>query len=337
MRIRWRNLELPTQVVLDEETATKNYGRFTVEPFERGFGTTIGNSLRRVLLSSLEGTAVTHVKIDGVQHEFSTIKGVFEDVTTIILNLKNLLLKIDTEEKVVLKLDKKKHVGPITAADLEHDHHVEIVNPDLHLANCTEKANLALEIHATRGRGYVPAEENESEESEIGLIPVDSIFTPVHRVRFRTEDTRVGKLTNYDKLILEIWTDGTLSPEMAQVEAAKILRRHLSPFIMQDMIGKELQRRQEVKKASQATAERAMDEVRKKLQQSIDGLDLSVRARNCIDSESMATVGDLCCKDEDELLSLRNFGKTSLREIKKKLSDQGLSLGMDVSQYMASN
>jgi DNA-directed RNA polymerase subunit alpha len=323
MRIRWRNFELPTQVVVDRDTLTATYGRFTVEPFERSFGTTVANGLRRVLLSSLEGTAVTSVRIAGIVHEFSTITGVYEDVTDIILNVKNLVVRLQGDEPVMLRVQINKK-GPVTAADIQTIAGAEIVNPDLHLCTLTEKVEFSMELTVKKGRGYVTAEENTIEGQDLGIIPVDSIFSPVRRVKFRTENTRVGKLTNYDKVILEIWTDGAIGPEMALVEAAKIYRKHLNPFVHFFEQGPVLPRPEEriegvpVTEVTGAAAE--------KLNRPISDLDLSVRASNCLAAANIRTIGDLVERTEEEMLQIRNFGRTSLKEVKKKLTELGLSL-----------
>jgi DNA-directed RNA polymerase subunit alpha len=225
MRIRWRNLELPTRVIAEE--LNSGYGRFVAEPFERGFGTTVGNGLRRVLLSSIEGSAVTHVRIQGVRHEFTALPYMVEDITDFILNVKKLLIRLHSEGPVTLRIDRNTK-GAITGADVVCDPGAEIVNPELHICSLAEDAEFVCEMTARRGRGYVSADENAEEDAEIGIVPVDSIFSPVHRVRYRIGNTRVGKLTNYDKLVLEIWTDGTVSPEDALVEASKIYRKHLN-------------------------------------------------------------------------------------------------------------
>ncbi len=330
IRVKWRELELPTRVVLERETATSEYGKFMIEPFEKGFGTTVGNSLRRCLLSSLEGTAVTHVQIKGVKHEFTPVKGVYEDVTDIILNIKKLLLDIHTDQPVKLSIDTKK-AGEIRAKDLVVDHNTEVVNGDLLLCTVSEDVDFRMDLTARRGRGYVTADENMSEEQELGVISIDSIFSPVRRVRWRTEDTRVGKLTNYDKLILEIWTDGTITAEMALVEASKILRKHLNPFIQYFNAGREIQRN-ESRKEEAVERERHKEDIRRVLERPVEDLDLSVRASNCLQAEGIKTIGELVQRSEDEMLKVRNFGKTSLREIKKKLEDLGLGLGMDLAE-----
>ncbi|MBI4576055.1 MAG: DNA-directed RNA polymerase subunit alpha [Planctomycetes bacterium] len=328
MRIRWREFELPTRVEVDRPTLTPTYGRFTAEPFERGFGTTVGNSLRRVLLSSIEGTAVTSLRIEGVQHEFSSIPGVVEDVTDIILNVKQLLVRLHSDEPQRIRIDKAGK-GVVTAADIIHDATVEVVNPELHVATLADDGRLQMEMEVRKGRGYVTAEEHMRGEQEIGLIPVDSIYSPVLRVKYHTENTRIGQLTNYDKLLLEVWTDGTVTPEMAMVEAGKILRKHLSPFVAYFETGSQFVP-DEARDAEERRGAKEKRELMEKLARPISDLDLSVRASNCIEAEGIRTVGELCARTETSMLKVRNFGKTSLKEIKKKLSDLGLSLGMEV-------
>lgn len=325
MRIRWRNFELPSKVQLEEETSTDSYGKFQVEPFERGFGTTIGNGLRRVLLSSIEGTAVTSVKIEGVVHEFSTIPGVYEDVTQIILNIKKLRVRMHTDAPCTLRIDVSEK-GEVTAANIETDHNVEVVNTDLGICRLTDDVRFYAEIQVKKGRGYVTAEDNVNEDQEIGVIPVDSIFSPVYRVRYAIENTRVGKFTNYDRLVLEIWTDGTVVPEMALVEASKIYRKHLNPFVQYFELKEDLAVEGGVlaPEGDETAKRREMDEL---LSKSVDMLDLSVRSKNCLDSENILLVGDLVRFTESELLKVRNFGKTSLKEVKSKLAALGLSLG----------
>ncbi len=327
MRIRWRTFELPSRVVVDHGTLSSTYGRFIIEPFEKGFGHTIGNGLRRVLLSSIEGSAVTLVKIENVLHEFSSIPGVLEDVTDIILNIKQLLVKIKGDEPVTMKIDVERK-GAVTGADIITDQRAEVVNRDLVIATLTEKVSFRVEMTARRGRGYVTAEENLAEEQEIGVIPVDSNYSPVKRVRYKVEDTRVGKITNYDKLIMEVWTDGTIRPERAVVEAAKVYRKHLNPFVHYLHPGEDATV-PEVAVMADEEAEKEAQRVRSLLARPIEDLDLSVRARNCLDAEHLATVGDLVRRSEGDLLRIKNFGKTSLKEVKKKLADLNLSLGME--------
>ena len=326
MRIRWRGLELPTRVMSDPEVSTPTYARFVIEPFERGFGTTVGNSLRRILLSSLEGAAVTNVKIAGADHEFSSMPAVREDITDIILNLKRLIVKSHSDTPKTLRVHGAV-AGPITADLVEADPAVEIINRDLVLATLTDNVEFDMEMAVETGRGFVPAEEMvpEDADQEIGKIFVDAAFSPVTRVRYSTEDTRVGQRTNYDRLILEIWTNGTITPEMAMVEAAKILRKHLNPFVQYFELG------ETIVDAGVSEAEAQVDaELQKKLSMSIHELELSVRANNCLDSAKVRSVGELVTKMETELLKIRSFGKTSLREVKRKLADLGLTLGMAV-------
>jgi len=334
MRVRWRDFEIPNSVTCEEETHTSRYGLFIIEPFERGFGVTVGNSLRRILLSSLEGAAVSSVKIEGVQHEFSTLTGVYEDVTDIILNVKNLLLIMHEGEESILRLRRDKK-GEIFAGAIEHDANVDIVNTDLHIATLTQDIPFNMDLRVRRGRGYVTAEENSSGDHEIGTVWVDSAFSPVSRVRYRTEDTRVGQVTNYDRLILEIWTNGTTYPEMALVEAAKILRKHLNPFIQYADLGYQLQKDNGIAQEEREDAG-DVEEVRRKLGMPISSLSLSLRARNCLESENIKTVGELVSRSEAEMIKVRNFGKTSLVEIKKRLTEIGLSLGMDLSRFQDS-
>jgi len=327
MRIRWRNLELPTRVIAEQIDET--YGRFVAEPFERGFGTTIGNGLRRVLLSSIEGSAVATVRIEGVRHEFTALPHLVEDITDVILNIKQILVRLHKDEEVTLRLGRSTK-GTITAADIVCDPGAEIVNPELHICTLAEDAEFSCEMVARRGRGYVPAEENAGPDQEIGVIPIDSIFSPVHRVRYRTENTRVGKLTNYDKLILEIWTDGTISPEDALVEASKIYRKHLNPFVQYGFAGAELagvvEEEPEAPLLPEPEPPSADLQARDRMALPISDLDLSVRASNCLESENIKTIGDLIRMGETQLLALKNFGKTSLREVKLKLGHVGLSL-----------
>jgi DNA-directed RNA polymerase subunit alpha len=333
MRIRWRGLELPSRVLRDEQVSTDTYGRFTAEPFERGFGTTVGNSLRRILLSSLEGAAVTHIKLKGAEHEFSSLPGVMEDVTDIILNVKGLIVKLDSDEAKEMKLTARK-AGAVTAGMIEADPAITIVNKDLVIATLTEDLPFEMTLSVNKGRGYVTAAENitDIEEQEIGLIAVDSMYSPVTRVRYTTEDARVGQKTDYDRLILEIWTNGTLSPEMALVEASKILRKHLNPFVQYFELGSDTANDEAVAALRDANKALIDPELQQKLNMSVQELDLSVRANNCLESAKIQTVRDLVQKTDTDLLKVRSFGKTSLREVKRKLADMGLSLGMDLNQ-----
>ena len=328
MRITWRGLELPTRIERDRDVSSDQYGRFSIEPFERGFGTTIGNSLRRVLLSALEGSAVTSIKIAGVGHEFTTIPGILEDVTDIVLNVKRLVVRLEGDESKTVRVAAKK-AGPVTASMIECDASVQIANGDLVLATLTEDVSFEMEMAVGNGRGYSPAAERLGEadrfEQEVGRIEVDAIYSPVLRVRYKTEDTRVGQRTNYDKLVLEIWTDGTVTPEMALVEAAKILRKYINPFVLYTELGEETVEPGELREEQQAGPD---EEIKAKLAWPIESLDLTVRSRNCLESNHIETVGQLVNMTEADLLKIRSFGKTSLREIQRKLADLGLSLGM---------
>ena len=330
MRVTWRGLELPTRVERDTMVSSDKYGRFSIEPFERGFGTTIGNSLRRILLSSLEGSAVTSIKIAGVSHEFSSISGVMEDVTDIVLNVKSLVIRLQDEGPKIMSVSATK-AGVITAADIVADPAIEVINKDLVLATLTEKVKFEMEMVVENGRGYVPASERiaatDRFEQEVGTIVLDAVYSPVTRVRYTTEDTRVGQRTNYDRLILEIWTNGTVAPEMALVEAAKILRKHVNPFVQYFELGDETVAASKVSEAE--SEEQVVDEeLAKKLSMPIQELELSVRASNCLESAKIEMVGQLAKMTEADLLKIRSFGKTSLREIRRKLADVGLSLGM---------
>ncbi|MGQ0552145.1 MAG: DNA-directed RNA polymerase subunit alpha [Planctomycetota bacterium] len=329
MRIRWRNFELPSNVVVDRDSLTDTYARFTIEPFEKGFGHTIGNGLRRVLLSSIEGTAVTAVRLEGVQHEFSTVKGVMEDVTDIVLNLKGLLVALEQADTVELRLTRSKK-GELKAGQIEAQAGVRILNPEHVICTLTEDVPVSMTISVGRGRGYVTAEEHESDERVIGVISIDSNFSPVTRVRYRIEETRVGKITNYDRLVLEVWTDGTISPEDALVESSRIYRKHLNAFVHYYDLDKAIPA-DEARPAALGGEGGDITKLKGVLATSIEDLDLSVRSRHCLDSENIRTVGDLVQRSEAELLKVRNFGKTSLNEIKKKLASMNLSLGMNLS------
>lgn len=329
MRIRWRGLELPVRVDVEKETLTDSYGKFIAAPFERGFGHSIGNSLRRILLSSLEGSAVVSVRINGVSHEFTTISGVVEDVADIILNIKNLVVKLHTDVPKIIKIEANKK-GGIKAKDIIADASVEIVNKELHIATLSEDVDFGVEMEVRKGRGYLTAEENEPEEQEFGLIPVDSLFSPVRNVRYTIEETRVGRRTNYDKLVMEIFTNSVVSPEMALVEAAKIMKKHLNPFVQYFEIGRELQQ-VEKRMGMESVSEMSEEELNKKLTMPITELDLSVRASNCLETSGIATVGDLVGKTEEQLLEIKNFGKTTLKEVKAKLLPLNLTIGLPVA------
>jgi DNA-directed RNA polymerase subunit alpha len=326
MRIRWRGLELPNRVGSDRTTLTDTYGKFSAEPFERGFGVTVGNSLRRILLSSLEGSAVTRVKIQGVQHEISTIPGVVEDVTDIILNIKSLVVKNASDMPKVIRIERHER-GVVKGADIKADDAVTIHNPEHIIATLTDDVPFVVEMTVENGRGYRTADENVDKDREIGVIPVDSSFSPVVRVKYEIEDTRVGQRTNYDKLVMEIWTNGTVTPQMAVVEGAKILRKHLNPFIQYAEPGPEIAVSEEQKPPGTPDTQ-GDPELERKLNMSLAELELSVRATNCLESEGITTVRDLVIRTDDELLEVRNFGETTLKEVKSKLAERNLHLGM---------
>ncbi|MHC4071921.1 MAG: DNA-directed RNA polymerase subunit alpha, partial [Planctomycetota bacterium] len=295
MRVTWRGLELPTRVERDTVVSSDKYGRFFIEPFERGFGTTIGNSLRRILLSSLEGSAVTSIKIASVDHEFSSISGVMEDVTEIVLNVKSLVIRLHDQGPRTMKVSANK-AGVVTAADIVADPVIEVANKDLVLVTLTEKVKFEMEMVVENGRGYVPASEriaaSDRFDQEVGRIMLDTVYSPVTRVRYTTENTRVGQKTNYDKLILEIWTDGTIAPDLALVEAAKILRKHVNPFVQYFELGDETVTGSQIVEAE--TEEPAVDEeLAQKLNMPTQELELSVRANNCLESAKTETVGQL--------------------------------------------
>lgn len=330
MRIRWRGLELPTRVERDKETSAPTYGKFMVEPFERGFGTTVGNSLRRILLSSLEGAAVTDVTIKGIDHEFTMLQGVVQDVTEIILNVKSLIVSLDADQPKTMRVSVKGKAGEsveVRADQIEADAAIEIISKDILLATLTDDVEFEMEMTVAKGRGYLTADENKLDEEDqiIGVIPVDSVHSPVTRVRYRVEDTRVGQRVNYDRLIMEIWTNGTVTPEMALVEAAKILRKHLNAFIQYFEIGTGIGMDKE-DPAAQAVEAGGDDVERSVMMMPISELELSVRATNCLTMAEVTTVGELTKWDEPSLLKLRAFGNTSMREVKRKLADLGLAL-----------
>jgi DNA-directed RNA polymerase subunit alpha len=328
MRVTWRGLELPTRVEKDMAVSTERYGRFFIEPFERGFGTTVGNSLRRVLLSSLEGSAVTSIKISGVDHEFTSIRGVMEDTTDVVLNVKSLVIRLTGSGPKTMKVTANK-TGVVTAAQIMADPAIEVISKDVVLATLTEDIPFEIEMVVENGRGYVPVSDRISDadrfEQEIGRIHLDAVYSPVTRVRYLTENTRVGQRTNYDRLILEIWTNGTITPEMALVEAAKILRKHINPFVQYFEVGEETV-------AGEVPPEEPLPQVDQELEAKLDTpiqeLELSVRASNCLEAVKIDTVRQLVQMTDADLLKIRSFGKTSLREIKRKLADIGLSLGM---------
>ncbi len=329
MRIRWRNFELPNNVQPDADTLTGEHGRFVIEPFERGFGHTIGNGLRRVLLSSIEGAAVTAVRIDGASHEYDSLEGVYEDVAEIILNIKRLRVNFEGDGPIICRINKGEE-GDVTGADVEVEGDGEVANPELHLCTLTMDRDFVVELDVSKGRGYVPSEENRKEEHGLGTIPVDAIYSPVQRVRYSIEATRVGKFTNYERLVLEIWTDGTVGPEMALTEGAKIYRKHLNPFVLESASSDASPLLETPAESEFNEVNRESDELTGILSAPLSDLELSVRARNCLDSANMHTMRDLVSMSEADVMTLKNLGKTSLQEIRAKLADRGLRLGMAV-------
>lgn len=312
------DIEKP-KIEIAEISEDNRYGKFICEPLERGYGTTFGNSLRRMLLSSLEGAAITSIRIDGVLHEFSTIPGVRDDVTNIVLNLKELCLKMAGNEPRIIRIDVEGE-KEVTAADIICDADIEILNPDLHIATVNEDGKLKIEMTVERGRGYVPADKNKKPDDTIGVIPIDSIFSPVKRVNYTVQDTRVGNVTDYDRLILEVWTDGSLRPEEAVSKAAGILVMHLKLFQNMDGLPEE-------EEEEEATfPEEEEDDSSKVLDMTIEDLDLSVRSFNCLKRANINTVTDLAEKTEDDMMKVRNLGRKSLEEVKKKLEELGLTL-----------
>ncbi len=323
MHIRWRGMELPSTLDVDRSSLTETYGRFTAEPFERGFGASVGNSLRRVLLSSLLGSAVTQIKVRGAQHEFTTIEGVMEDVTDIVLNVKSLIVRNHSEATRVITLESNK-AGVLTGGDIQVDADVEIINKDHVLVTLTKDLPFMMEMVVENGRGYVPCTEHSVGDHEIGIIPVDAVFSPVTRVRYTVEETRVGQKTNYDRLVLEIWTDGSVTPELALIEGSKILRKHLNPFVQYRELGPS------IFSAGRGGSGSAEAQLEAKLNMKLSDLRLSVRANNCLESENIAIVRDLVQRTEDQLLEVRNFGDTTLNEVREKLAQYGLHLGMRI-------
>jgi DNA-directed RNA polymerase subunit alpha len=323
MQKSWKDLIRPKRLEVEKETVTPTYGKFTAEPFERGFGITIGNSLRRILLSSLQGGAITSLKIDGVLHEFSTIPGTKEDVTEIILNLKEVRLKLHTEGPKTIRV---KAEGPkvLKAGDILTGDAVEILNPDHYIATLSRDGKLSMEMVVKMGRGYVSAERNKEEGQPIGTVPMDAIFSPIKKVNYTVTNARVGQITDYDKLILEVWTDGSLNPEEAVAHAAKILKDQLSIFITFE---------EEEEEASYPEDEEEKEAFNENLLRSVDELELSVRSANCLKHANIKLIGDLVQRTEAEILATKNFGRKSLNEIKEILTEMGLSLGMKLDHW----
>jgi DNA-directed RNA polymerase subunit alpha len=313
---------MPKRLTKEESTATETYAKFIAEPFETGYGHTIGNSLRRVLLSSLEGAAITSVKIDGAMHEFTTIDGVVEDVTELVLNLKKILFKAHNREAQTLLLSANKE-GEVTAEDIQLNQNVELVNPKQVICTLDKKKRFEMELEVKVGRGFLPGDENKKPEQAIGVIAIDSLFSPVTRVRYSVESARVGQRTDYDRLLVEIWTDGRISPDDALTQASAILQHHLDVFVGYDKNAVEFE-----EAADKQDDERA--KLKKLLNMSVNEIELSVRAANCLNNANITTVGQLAMKTEAEMLKYRNFGKKSLNEIKEKLAALGLSLGMNI-------
>jgi len=321
MGMKLKNFELPKSIIFDEKTYAPTYGKIVAEPFEKGYGGTIGNSLRRVLLSSIEGTAVTQIKIDGALHEFSTIPGVYEDVSQIIMNIKQLVLRshFKTPKPIFLSVTKK---GKVTGKDIQTDETVEVTNPDCHIATLTEDAKLEIEMKVERGRGYVPAVRNKTESDAIGVIAIDALFSPVKRVNVEIENTRVGHITDYDKLVVEIFTNGSMEPKDTVLYAANILQRHLDVFTGIGKLPEDIEEEEEESKEKK--------DLQNKLDKPISELELSVRSSNCLAEASIRTIRELVKRKETEMLRYKNFGKKSLNEINAVLSSMGLHLGMEL-------
>ncbi len=322
MPVRLGRFEMPKRLTKEDSTATETYAKFIAEPFETGYGHTIGNTLRRVLLSSLEGAAITSIKIDGAMHEFATVDGVVEDVTDIVLNLKKVLFIAHSREPQTLLLSANKE-GDVTAADIQTNQNVELVNPKQHICTLDKKKKFEMELEVKVGRGFMANDENKKIDQAIGVIAIDSLFSPVTRVKYAVESARVGQRTDYDRLLIEIWTDGRISPDDALTQASAILQHHLDVFVGYDKNAVEFEE----------VADKQDDEksrMRKLLNMSVNEIELSVRAANCLNNANITTVGQLAMKTEAEMLKYRNFGKKSLNEIKEKLTSLQLSLGMNI-------
>ena len=321
MGIKWRDFQMPKRLDCDESSYTAYYGKFIAEPFERGYGVSLGNSLRRILLSSIEGSAITSVKIDGIQHEFSTAEGVLEPVTDIILNLKGVVLRSHSKvvKTVYIKADAK---GEVKAKDIICDETIEIINPDHHIMTLTADTPFNMEMEVSRGRGYVPAEQNKKKDAPLGTIVIDSIFSPIFKVNYYVENTRVGQRTDYDRLVLEIWTNGAIEPKEALLYGANICQRHLDVFVSYGQLPEEEEEEEEISAEEEAVYE--------KLRLPISELELSVRSANCLKDAEIKTIADLVKYQESDLLNFRNFGKKSLTEINELLKIMELSLGMKI-------
>jgi len=319
----WRDLIRPRKLEVDAESLTQTYGKFTCEPLERGFGTTIGNSLRRILLSSLQGSAITAIKIEGALHEFTTIPDVVEDVTDIVLNLKEVLLKCVDSKPRVLRIEKDGE-GKIAAGDIQLTDGIEVLNPDHHVLTCSKGAKLRIELHVGTGRGYVPAERNKTAQMAVGVIPIDSLFSPIRKVNFVVTNARVGQQTDYDRLTLEVWTNGAVKPDDAVAFAAKILKDQLSIFINFE---------EGAEPAHETVVSEEQQKLNENLWKSVDELELSVRSANCLQNANIRYIGELVQKTESEMLKTKNFGRKSLKEIKEILAEMGLSLGMKLEGW----
>lgn len=325
MGIRWKTFEMPKRLEVDKATLTPTYGKFVAEPFERGYGMTLGNSLRRVLISSIEGAAVTSLKIEGLLHEFSTLEGVLEDGSQIVLNVKKLILRYHGKGPKKITIDVKRQ-GEVKARDIQADETVEVINPDLHICTLTRETRFLMEMEVGRGRGYVLAEQNKQEGQPIGMIPVDSLFSPVIKVNFAVEETRVGQMTDYDRLLFEIWTNGAVTPEEAMLYASNILQRHLDIFVNYGELPEDEEEEEEED-----------HEFLEVVNKPISELELSVRSSNCLQAANIKTIGDLIQKTEPQMLKYKNFGKKSLAEINSILSSMGLKLGMKAEEHSAKN
>lgn len=319
----WRELIKPKRLQVDSDTLTETYGKFTAEPFERGFGTTMGNALRRVLLSSLQGAAITSVRIKGVLHEFSTVPGVTEDVTDIILNLKGVLIQLHGHEARNIRIVKK-GAGVIKASDIVTDSNVEILNPDHYIATCGKEADIEMDMVVTMGKGYGPAERNRDEKAPVGTVPIDALFSPIKKVNYTVSNARVGQVTDYDKLVLEIYTDGSVKPDDALAYAAKIIKEQIQLFINFD---------EDLEPEITDEAESAKPPVNENLYRRVDELELSVRSANCLKNANIRLIGELVQKTEAEMLKTQNFGRKSLNEIKDILSEMGLTLGLTLEGF----
>lgn len=319
MGIKWRDFQLPKRLECEESTHKPTYAKFIAEPFERGFGVTLGNSLRRVLLSSIEGSAVTTLRFEGVLHEFSSIDGIMEDITDIVLNVKNLVLRLHSRASKTIYIKKNK-AGAVTARDIITDGTVEVLNSDLHLFTLTKDKKINIEMEVGRGRGFVPAEQNKKDDQPVGVIPIDSIFSPVKNVNFHVENTRVGQRTDYDKLIVEVSTNGAIDPKDAMLYASNILQRHLDVFMNLGQLPEDYEEEEEMSPQEESLYE--------KLRLPISELELSVRSSNCLREANIKTIADLVKRTETDMLGFRNFGKKSLTEIKELIAGMGLSLGM---------